>query len=401
MEHSSGIMIIDDIAERRIFIAETLGGAGFQAAAATRHGVAASYSMKELLPDVVFVALGEPMARSVQTVEFARALNPDMAIIGYTADDSPASVRRAIQAGVTDLLPWPLSESDIIAALATAQRQRAEALASRTGENVIAVVGQKGGIGKTTLATNIAAALARHGHRSTLIIDLDTRFGDVAVMMNLSADFTTPVAVREFQSLTRDSLLSRLPTHESGAAALPAPASASEWIAVDPSDMRAFIAFAATVFDYVILDTPGTLDELVTAAIASAGHVVAVTSPDLASLKNTNLLVAYLEGQGVARDAVVLTLSRNHEGLTLGSGDVEALLETHIDVEVPYSREMARCGQLGTSVVLVEPRSAGAEGIYRVVERTTGIAIEPPRPSTRERLRLGRTRRAPEPVLSH
>jgi pilus assembly protein CpaE len=401
VDEQPSIMVIDDLEERRTFVSGALRAARYGAAVETRHGVQGSYAMKELLPDVLFVALGDPLARSILTVEFAHTLNPDAAVIGYTPDDSPAVLRRAIQAGVNDILPWPLSPGDIVQALATAERRRAEALAGRQCANVFAITGQKGGIGKTTIATNLAAALSRYGHRSTLIIDLDIRFGDVAVMMNLPAEFTTPVAARDFRSLSRDDFRAKLGIHPSGASVLPAPTSPHEWLAVEPSDIRALISYTATLFDCVILDTPGSLDEFVTVAIDSATRTVAVTSPDLASLKNTNLLMAYLEGRGVDRADVLLTLSRNIEALSLQRAEVERLLETRIDVEIAYSRDMLRCGQEGASTVLEHPHGAGAASIFALAMRLTGLELDTPRPSARHRLRLGRRPREAVPITSH
>jgi Flp pilus assembly CpaE family ATPase len=170
---------------------------------------------------------------------------------------------------------------------------------------------------------------------------------------------------------------------------------------VEPSDIRALISYTATLFDCVILDTPGSLDEFVTVAIDSATRTVAVTSPDLASLKNTNLLMAYLEGRGVDRADVLLTLSRNIEALSLQRAEVERLLETRIDVEIAYSRDMLRCGQEGASTVLEHPHGAGAASIFALAMRLTGLELDTPRPSARHRLRLGRRPREAVPITSH
>jgi pilus assembly protein CpaE len=127
---------------------------------------------------------------------------------------------------------------------------------------VIAVVGQKGGIGKTTTSTNLAAAIAAEGGNTVLLIDLDTRFGDVAVMMDVKPDYTVSEIARDATYLDRDAFRSILLRHESGAFVLPAPRDYRSWLNCSTEQLQEMVRFAAGMFD-VDPDTLGTFNDVV------------------------------------------------------------------------------------------------------------------------------------------
>jgi pilus assembly protein CpaE len=398
-------MVIDNDADDRKAAMAMLAAHGVEAAYAGRHGIDALQATAQLHPDILFVAVGEPLARTMQTVEFAREANPGCAIVAYAENPDAELARRVMRSMVVDLLRAPLTKKDFAVAMERAivalERQAALAELANGGRGgIFAVVGQKGGIGKTTIATNLASVLASRTEESVLIIDLDTRFGDVALAMDAGAGFTAANAARGLNSLSRDSFRSLLERHESGAYVLPAPEHPREWVDVDPEDVRELIAFASELFDYVVLDTPGTLDEMVAIAIEEATRIVAVTSLDLTSIKNTNLLLAYLEGHGVAREQVVLTVSHNLDQNIVSAQDVSNLLGKVVDYEVPFSRAIARASSLGRPIAFASPESDQAHAYAGLASLVSGTTITMPDPAARRGwlARIGRQKAQAGPI---
>lgn len=359
-----------------------------------RHGIDALQAAARLKPDILFVAVEEPLARSMQTLEFVRELHPGCAVIAYSSNTSADLTRRVMRAAAVDLLRAPLNHKDVALAIhrATEALERHAAVVEMMDEGrggVFAVVGQKGGIGKTTIATNLASALASRTGDSVLIIDLDTRFGDVALAMDSESAFTAASAARALPNLDRDSFRNLLERHASGTFVLPAPEHPRDWVDVSTEDVRELVAFASEIFDYVILDTPGTLDEMVAVAIEASSRVIAVTSLDLTSIKNTNLLLAYLEGRGVERQDVVLTVSHNLERNLTTAQDVSDLLEKVVDYEIPFSKATAKASTLGTPIVVADPTSGPAHAYAGLASLVSGVSITMPVTASRRGL-LGR-----------
>jgi pilus assembly protein CpaE len=378
-------MIIDDQAEHRAQLRAVLTDQGLDVMADGRHGIAVHHLAGEIEPDIAFVAVEEPLVRTMLSVDYIRGLRPESIVVAYSTQDGPAFVRRVMQSGASDLLRAPLAKKELAAAIqravATYHRNRsAQEHGRHGGAVVLSVIGQKGGIGKTTLATNLAALLAQQGHDSVILIDLDTRFGDVAVMMDLPVEFTAANAARSINGMDRETFQSMLQRHDSGAYVLPAPARPSDWLNVEPHDLQALIEYAAALFDYIILDTPGTLDEGVAVAIDMATRVVVVTSPDLTSVKNTNLLMAYMEGREIDRDAVTIVLTNNIRGQGVTSNDVERMLELDVDFEIPFAQEIIKHSQAGQPVVTTDPGSRAARTYAELATMLTGKPVGLPEP---------------------
>ncbi|MDZ7727895.1 MAG: hypothetical protein U5Q44_06690 [Dehalococcoidia bacterium] len=138
------------------------------------------------------------------------------------------------------------------------------------------------------------------------------------------------------------------------------------------------IDFAADMFDYVVLDTPGTLDETVAVAIERATRIVTVTSLDLTSIKNTNLLLGYLESQGIDSGRALVTVSHNLEHNLATMDDVAYALERRVDYEVPFDPDIPRSAQLGKPVTVHRPHSDAAAAYAGLASLLAGERITMP-----------------------
>ena len=395
MPAAPGIFVIDDDQTFREEICEILAEEGVSVAHQAAHGIDVQYRLADAKPPAVLIAVEEPVARAMGTVSFTRALLPNVPIIAYGSTDDPKIARSLIQAGVSDLVSLPATREDFAALAANLPGRDVSGRGPRrpgglpgprsakASATVLAVVGQKGGVGKTTLSTNLAAAIAQGTDSSVLLIDLDIRFGDVGVMMDLQPEVTAASAAREIADLDRETFRELLVEHESGAFVLAAPASRRHWVAAEAGDVEGLVDFAAQMFDVVILDTPGTMNSIVAAAIGRATQVLAVTSADLTSLKNTNLLLRFLEAEQKPRHRVLVALTETVAN-TADKAMVEKALQTRVDWQVPYDRAIAIGCQTGRPVVLSHPRAQASRNYLELAAGLTGQPIAgPPEPRRR------------------
>lgn len=386
-------MVIDSDEMEREYLRGRIEFSGLKVEAAVGHGLAAAELAKETQPDVIFVSVEEPVIRALHAIEFLRATLPDSTIVACSSAWNMSLERRLLQAGANDFLHGKVSKHEMGAAVDRAKSRFALTQAPETeetpegaGGRIITVIGQKGGIGKTTTSTNIAAAIARDGDASVLLIDLDTRFGDVAVMMDVKPDVSVSEVARDPYYLERDAFRAALMHHESGVYVLPAPRDYRSWLNCSPEQVQQMVEFAATMFDYVVLDTPGTFNDVVSASIAIAHKVVVVTSTDLTSLKNSSLLLEHLQVRNVPENDVVVALIHGHSLSGPGRKEVEFVIGRNVSHEIPYDTNVRRASQVGVPAVTFRPNSPAAMGFIALASHLSGLALSPAvQPSIRDR----------------
>ena len=264
------LLIVDPDINYRSDLRKQLERSAIDVVGEANYGADALSLIHSRHPDAVAVAWQEPAVRAEQTLESISRAFPAMALVAYSDLQDLAAVRRAVQAGAHDYLAKPIHSRELLGSLnKTFERMEHQRLsesgaisASRNG-TVISLFGAKGGIGKTTLATNLAVALHQLRNESVALMDIDTRFGDVAIVLDLQPTTNISETVADIDDLDRDSIRGYLTQHSSGVAVLTAPTRPSEWRQVQTAHVERLIGLLEETNDFVVLDTPGFFTELV------------------------------------------------------------------------------------------------------------------------------------------
>ena len=384
MARTPEAVIIDPDLGTRADVKRALMLAHFTVSGEAGYGIEAVTVAKEQVPDVFVVSVEEPVARALQTVETLGDALPDTPTIAYSSLADAASVRRAMVSGARDYLIKPVKPEDLTRAIygvmeqeerrrMRASGQRQEAPASGT---IITVFGAKGGIGKTTISTNLATALVRATSSTVVLVDMDTRFGDVAIMMDVAVEQSIADLARRVDEMDRDTVRDYLVRHHSGVMILPAPLHPTEWRNVTPQQITKIINLLAQSHDYVIIDTPGTFNEIVAATLESASLILLVTSMDIASIKDTALALEMLQSAAVSEDKVKLMINHSTAANTLREEDVERVLEYKVFWRIPHDLNVATSTQLGQPVVITKPYARVSRSISDLAAALSGTVAE-------------------------
>jgi pilus assembly protein CpaE len=386
------VMVADPNRESRTHAVELLRDAPYAVVADTDHGREASSIAAQTQPEIVLVAVEEPLEPALATIDEIRQLLPDCQVIVYSSLSDVTAMRRVLQSGVCDLLPTPLERDDLLAALdrlsvqAGAQRPELDEAPAAPAEartqrgTIVTVFGAKGGIGKSTIATNLAAAIAGETDHSVLVMDMDTRFGDIAIMLDIEPRYTIADLAQRAHELDRETFRSALIEHSSGAYVLAAPKHPSEWGNIDAEQMQAVVHYAAQWFDYVILDTPGTFNDIVATSIEVADRVLITSSLDMASIKDTVHMLDLLEAEGYPADRLHLVVNQVNRATTVRSEDVPRIVHKDVYWSIPYDEQVVYASAVGQPVVQGKPKSRAAKELRGLAfkltdgERTEAVA---------------------------
>ena len=365
------VVVIDPDINSRADTNRALTLARFTVTGEAGYGIEAVTMANEKQPDILVLAMEEPVARAAQTMSALADALPETPIIVYSSLADAAAVRRAMVAGARDYLVKPPRPEELARAIYSVLEQEERRRTRLTGEigssaargTVITVFGAKGGIGKTTIATNLATALCRNTNSSVAIVDMDTRFGDVAIMMDVVVEYSIADVGRNIDSVDRDSIRDYLVQHGSGVQILPAPLHPTEWGALHRHHIAKVIELLSQTHDYVVIDTPGAFNELVATALEAADIILLVTSMDIASIKDTALALEMLRAAAVSDDKVKLVINHSTSSNSLRPEDVERVLEYQVYWRIPHDVAVSNSNQLGQPIVLAKPYARASRSI--------------------------------------
>jgi pilus assembly protein CpaE len=289
----------------------------------------------------------------------------------------------ALRAGVREVV----EERDIAGLSAAVKRSKAVARAVREQVpggipasdvpergKLITVFSAKGGCGKTTLSTNLAAALAAGGRHEVVLVDLDLAFGDVAIALQLFPAHTIADAVPLGDALDDAALQALLTPHSPGLTTLVAPVEPGAADTISASLVAAILERLKDMYDYVVVDTPPAFDDQVLAAFDASDVIALIATLDIPALKNLKLTLETLELLNYPRERWHIVLNRADSKVGLSINEVEKTLGTAISAQIPSSRDVPATINRGVPIVLDDPKHAVSEAVAEFAEMAVGAA---------------------------
>lgn len=318
-----------------------------------------------------------PMMPTQLSLSLARTLR-DLADVLALVSDDPEIVPAATAAGITEFLAHD-PELEHLDALFDAARERVARVRGvadshrpgtpRTPGRIVVVASPKGGVGKSTVAANLAVALAETEPSRVVIVDLDLQFGDVATLLGIPPRHSVVDALGKAAARDDFVLGTFLQEHADGFFVLPAPENPSAADRVDPKRIGHLLRQLAARFRHVVVDTSPGLGEVALAAIEQASALVTVAGPDVASVRGVRKTLETLRELHLLPTSNAVALNGVEPRAGMSPADAAAVIGAPVDVVVPRSRAVLRGGNLGIPVLLSTPRDPAARALRDIGRR--------------------------------
>ncbi|WP_349409455.1 AAA family ATPase [Pseudalkalibacillus sp. SCS-8] len=239
----------------------------------------------------------------------------------------------------------------------------------RRGE-MICIASAKGGVGRTIMTVNLAVALCKKNMKIA-IVDGDYMFGDVGLAMDLHASFTMKNVMEDIDDLDEVTLPSYLSSHESGVKVLVAPDRPEYAELVTKEHIHRVLDLMLTQFDYVIVDTGVGLHEQTLPLIEKADQILMLTNLEMATLKNTKLMLETLETLDLRRKVTTL-INRSTMDSVIKASDVPEILGDFEPHFIPNDFQVASQSlNIGIPFVVNQGKTELAKSIYKMAEQLT------------------------------
>ena len=237
---------------------------------------------------------------------------------------------------------------------------------------LIMVFSAKGGCGKTTVSTNLAQALADDDSKRVCLVDLDLQFGDVAISLNLEPERTIFDALSLGPNVVAANLSSLLTHHSKNLEVLLAPRDPMHIDSVSPELVQNLLRLLKDEFDYVVVDTPPAISEVILQAIDLADEFVLLTTLDAPSIKNLKLAMTALDALSIPREKWHLVANQCSPDGGISLGDLERALAMTASLAVPSSRvvlQSINCGKTAIQLNPFDPASVALALLARKLQR--------------------------------
>ncbi len=384
MAKTPAALVIDADIQSRFETRQVVRASGLTVAGEASYGMEAITTAQEVQPDVIFVGVNEPMERPLQTLEQIAAVMPDTPLIVVSDSKEIETARKAMLAGARDFLTRPIKpetlRQSVLKAMEAEENRRLRktgtASATPTQGTVVTVFGAKGGIGKSTVATNLGVALSKQSNSSVVIVDLDNGFGDVTGMLDVKPERTILELVRDADKVEKDDLRKYLAKHElSGLDVLGGPG-VLEWRKISADDVRRAIDLLARSYDTVVLDTSGMLNELSVLAIEMATIVLWVTTTEFASVKDSLEALKALTQLSISQERIRIVTNAITADDGVRPAAVEEALQRDVFWSIPYDKRVRQGTHLGQPIVISSPQSVASRSFSDLATLIAGGRLE-------------------------
>jgi pilus assembly protein CpaE len=244
---------------------------------------------------------------------------------------------------------------------------------TRSPGRLIVLFSPKGGVGKTSIAVNVAVAMAARSEDPVVLVDADLQYGDVAVMLGLAPQNTVLDAAAAAQYGDLELVQTLANRHErTGLLVLPAPIESMPTDAMLPGEMVNICAALQEVAAYVIVDLPSLVNDYVLAMIEAADDVLLVGSMDIPSIKNLKIGMQMLDLHAIAGPKLRLVLNHANAKVKLDVKEIEHVLGMTAEFPVPDDLAVPMSVNAGVPVLLEEPRAPVSRAMERIAEALMG-----------------------------
>jgi pilus assembly protein CpaE len=386
------ILIVDDIADTRENLAKLIGFEPDMEVAGTAGGGQEAVNMaKQHRPHVILMDINMPDMDGITATEIISNTVPESPIIMMSVQGEQDYLRRSMLAGAREFLVKPFSADELINSirhvheLEKVRRARyapvapvagpgapaPAAVSGRETGKIITFFSPKGGVGRTTIATNLAVALHQITNKPVVLVDGSLPFGDIAVILNMSPKAKTIAdLIGSFETADSDVVESILVQHSTGIKVMLAPPTPESTELITGAHLKHVLELLRERYAYIVVDTWPSFQEQVITMLDVADVILTLMTLEITSLKNVRVFMEVVEKLGYDDAKVQLVANRNDSSGGIKASDVEASLGRKIPhTIVSDGRTLVLAVNRGVPFVISHRDSQVAKDIFSLAQK--------------------------------
>jgi pilus assembly protein CpaE len=389
------VLIVDDIPETRDHLTKLLGfESDIEVVGSAASGMEAIELAVKLSPHVVLMDINMPDMDGITTTEQLASRAPAAAVVMMSVQGEADYLRRSMLAGAREFLVKPFSSDELTASIRQVYARERDkmsrmAVAPAAGSSggsapggdpnqepglVVAIFSPKGGVGRTTVAVNLAVAAATELGKKVCLVDASFQFGDVGVLLNLNPkNKSIADLVPELDAGESDSLDTFVINHSAGIRVLLAPPSPEMAELITTAAVKRVIEALRMEHDLVVVDCTSFFNDTTLAILDLSDVILTMLSLEITSIKNMRLFLEVAEQLGYESGKVRLVLNRADSTLGIRVADVEHSIGRKVDhTIVSDGRSVVYALNRGVPFFLSNREAQVSNDILRLAQSVVG-----------------------------
>lgn len=331
--------------------------------------------IREVRPDILMVdALLQGKVNGLEVAERVRQAGMDLPIIALTVPQRPIKIGPGM--GVVKVLAMPFSGFDFMHAIQLASAEY-KALSPDNLSRTYSVYAPKGGVGKTTIAFNLAVAIGQMGGFKVCLVDGNLQFGDLRALLRVPE--TAPSVLQlPTDRIAESDLVDVLWRDPSGIDILLAPPRVEMAEMVTTRDLEKVLSLLKRVYNIVIIDTPTTLNDSVLAYLDASDGILHVVTFDTTTISNTRAIARTFQAIGYSPEKIRYVLNRSDSTGGMDPKDLAREIGRQPEFQIiSDGRLVVESNNQGVPFVLSDPGAHISQDIVRIAQALTSPAAAP------------------------
>lgn len=256
-------------------------------------------------------------------------------VLALSDNPSVELIIEVMRAGAKEFVPVPIIKNEFFEAIKKLVTEMNEPV-KKNKCKIISVFSNKGGIGKTSLATNLALELAKITKENIALIDLNFQMGDITTFLDLKPSFNISYMLENLDKINETFLLSTLERYKSTSLyVLADPPYFKQADNIQPRQITRLFDTLKETFSYIIIDAEASFDGKNIAALDNSDLIMLVTVANLPALRNTQRCLELFEKLGYDKEKIKIVVNRYMENDEIKEVDIEKVLSKDIYWKIP------------------------------------------------------------------
>jgi pilus assembly protein CpaE len=312
---------------------------------------------RDALPDVVLVEMNGEI-RVPEWLENLPQEMPQTQVMVCSFNREPDFLIRAMQVGIREFLPLPLTQSDMEGALnrVLMSRKQLAPVVNQEGK-IIVVTSHKGGAGSTTVAVNLAQALAESITGNVALIDLGRPFPDVATFLDQESNYSIVDLIQNIATLDKSFIQRIMQPHGARLSILHGASDFKDQDSIELESLERIFAILRGMYDFIVVDLSHWLDELFLKVLTESDMVLMLTGLTVPDLRNLKKLWPHTIEWHQDKRKIKIVVNRHDSSTDLQLRDLENILQHPAYATLPSDyKSVMECLNQGSPLTGAAPR---------------------------------------------